>query len=104
MLSVKPISEQDPLESRRAWSKVADAIIKGDLNTTAGAKSQIETSQRELRKREKEEGKEWPRRYFSRTDRSPAFETLVRAIPGASVDADQTNGIWEFDAQKAAGT
>lgn len=58
-LTVAPIEEQDDYESRRAWKKVADAIIKGDMETTSFEKSLIENRQRELRRLEKEEGREW---------------------------------------------
>ena len=102
-LQVAPIEQQDPLESRRAWSKVASAINKGDLNTTAAEKSIIENQQREMRKQEQTAGREWQRRYFNRVERSPAFETLIKEVPGGGVETDQTNGIWEFDQRKAGG-
>ena len=101
-LSVKPIAEQDPLESQRAWKKVADAIVAGDMNTTGTEKTIIENYQRDLRRKEKEQGREWERTFFTKVDRSPAFERLIKEVPGGHVDADQTNGIWEFDDRKAA--
>ena len=100
-LQVAPIEQQDPLETRRAWSKVAAAILKGDLNTVAGEKNIIEEQQRALRKKEAAEGKEWERRFFSKAKSLPAFEKLIREVPGGSVDADQTGGIWVFDQEKA---
>ncbi|PNS17122.1 Protein kes1 [Sphaceloma murrayae] len=99
-LNVKPVEEQDPLESRRAWSKVARAIEKGDLNTTSHEKTIIEEEQRAMRKKEKDEGKEWQRRFFTRAERDEIFEKLVKDVPGGGVDADQTNGIWIFDQKK----
>ena len=101
-LTVKPLAEQDPLESRKAWKKVADAIVAGDLNTTGTQKTIIENYQRDLRKKEKEQGVEWERTFFTRMTRSPVLETLFKDIPGVGIDADQTNGIWEFDERKAA--
>ena len=100
-LTVAPISEQDPLESRRAWSKVAAAITKGDMDTTSAEKSLIENQQRAMRKTEKEQGKEWDRRYFSKKDHHAIFERLVKEIPGGDIETDKTNGIWFFDADKA---
>ena len=100
-LSLKPIEQQDPLESRRAWQKVATAINKGDMNTTAGEKSVIENSQREMRKKEQAEGRSWQRTFFTQSNRDPVFESLLKEIPGGSLEQDQTNGIWLFDAQKA---
>lgn len=100
-LTVAPIDQQDPLESRRAWSKVADAIVQGDMNATSHEKTIIEESQRALRKKEKEDGKEWERRYFSRADALPVFETLIKEVHHGSLETDQTNGIWVFDEAKA---
>ncbi|KAF4550896.1 Kes1-like protein [Elsinoe fawcettii] len=100
-LKVKPVEEQDPLESRKAWSKVAKAIEKGDLNTTSHEKTIIEEDQRAMRKKEKEEGKEWQRRFFTRVEKDEIFEKLIKEVPGGSIEADQTNGIWIFDAKKA---
>lgn len=99
-LTVAPIEQQDSMESRRAWKKVADAIVKGDTDTAGYEKSIIENQQRELRKQEKEEGREWERRYFSRVEKHPAFEALAKEID-EKVNDDVTNGIWVFDEEKA---
>jgi len=103
-LQVKPIEQQDPLESRRAWGKVADAINKGDMNLTSHEKTLIENSQREMRKQEQASGTEWQRRFFTKVPHYPEFETLIKEVPGVGVDADQTGGIWRFDQAKAQGT
>lgn len=100
-LMVASISDQDPLESRRAWQKVADAIQKGDLNTVAQQKSIIEESQRTLRKRETGEKREWERRFFSRHDKMAVAEKLIKEVPGGTLEQDQTNGVWVFDPVKA---
>ena len=100
-LSVAPIEQQDPLESRRAWSKVAEAINRGDMDTTSAEKSLIENQQRELRKKEKEQGSEWQRRFFHRVSNSPRFDRMIKEVPGGSLEADKTNGVWEFDQAKA---
>jgi hypothetical protein len=100
-LSVAPVEDQHPLESRRAWGKVAAAIQKGDMDTTSAEKSLIENQQRAMRKAEREEGREWDRRYFSKKDRHAIFERLVKEIPGGDLETDKTNGIWFFDAEKA---
>ena len=99
-LTVAPIEQQDPLEARRAWQKVIDAIIKGDMDTTNLEKSKIENSQREMRKKEAAEGREWERRFFSRVPNDPLFEKLARPI-GERIEADKTGGIWRFDVNKA---
>ncbi|EMG50663.1 KES1 Oxysterol-binding protein 4 [Candida maltosa Xu316] len=67
-LEVKPIEEQNDLESRKAWAKVAEAIKKADYNLIAEEKSLIENQQRELRKSEKEAGTTWQTRWFDKID------------------------------------
>jgi oxysterol-binding protein-related protein 9/10/11 len=99
-LVVAPIEEQDELESRRAWQKVAHAIGKGDLDTTQAEKSKIENEQRELRKVEKEEGREWERVFFSRVEKDDVFEALAGKI-GETLDAEKTGGVWLWDSDKA---
>ena len=99
-LIVAPLEQQDPLESHRAWSKVARAIEKGDMNTVHYEKSLIENQQREMRKEEAANGRSWERRFFSRVDRAPEVEALAKRL-GEVLDVDKTNGIWMFDEKKA---
>ncbi|KKY26720.1 putative oxysterol binding protein [Phaeomoniella chlamydospora] len=106
-LTVAPIESQDPYESRRAWRNVAASIQKGDMDAASHYKSRIENAQRALRKKEKEENREWERRFFRRIDENedPEFLKLVKPISGSTkwpgVEADKTGGIWRFDASKA---
>ncbi|GAB7363047.1 hypothetical protein MBLNU230_g3340t1 [Neophaeotheca triangularis] len=100
-LTVAPVEEQDEMESRRAWSKVAKAIEKGDMNTTSAEKTVIEERQREMRRKEAAEGKEWQRRFFTRANSLPVFEKLIKEVPGGGLEQDQTGGIWVFDQEKA---
>ncbi|KAG0131181.1 hypothetical protein HOY82DRAFT_485569 [Tuber indicum] len=100
-LYIAPIKEQDPLESRRAWAKVQESINTGDLETTGTEKSKIENEQRELRKKEKEEGREWERRYFTRVMDDPVFTRLAES-PGIAAEEGKTDGIWIFDEKKFA--
>lgn len=100
-LIIAPIEQQGPLESRRAWAKVAAGIAKGDMDYTGIEKSKIENEQRALRQKEKEEGRTWERRYFSQVESDPLLDKLGPSI-GLSIDADKTGGIWRFDAKKAA--
>ena len=99
-LIIAPVEEQDPLESRRAWSKVADGIAKGDMDYTGVEKSKIENEQRALRLKEQAEGRTWERRYFSQVESDPILDNLGPVI-GLSPDADKTGGIWRFDEKKA---
>lgn len=102
-LTVAPVEEQDPYESRRAWGKVAQSIQKGDLDAASQYKSRIEVAQRNLRKQEREENREWERRFFysiKETD-DALFKKLVKMISGYNswpgVEADKTAGVWRFD-------
>ncbi len=63
-LIVKPIEEQNDLESRKAWKEVAEAIKVGDYDSIHQAKSKIEEEQRSLRKKEGENKQPWKTRFF----------------------------------------
>jgi len=103
-LVVAPLEQQHPLESRRAWSRVAAAIAKGDLDLVSLEKGKIENAQREMRNREKAEGRAWERRYFSvdptRPDGVLASLGPIVGVPEHG-DADKTGGLWRFDRVKA---
>jgi hypothetical protein len=98
-LTVAPIEEQDPLESRRAWAKVAAGIAEGNMEVTGAEKTKIEVAQRELRQQEKEEGRTWVRRYFSQVNSDPILDHLGPII-GLSPETDKTGGIWRFNEGK----
>ena len=53
-----------------------------------------------MRKKEKDEGREWERRFFTRTETHPVFDALSKAID-ESINDTSTNGIWMFDLEKA---
>lgn len=101
-----PIDQQDLYESRRAWQDVASSIERGDMDTTSVAKSRIENAQREMRRVERSEGREWERRFFNRIGENDdeAFLDLARLIqlPG-NLDADKTGGVWRFDKPRSEG-
>jgi len=102
-LTVAPVEAQHPLESRRAWARVAAAIAKGDLDAVSTEKGKIENAQREMRAKEKTEGRMWQRRYFTvRSDPDPVLGDLATHV-GLSDhgDSDKTGGLWRFDPSKA---
>lgn len=107
-LTVAPLEEQDAYESRKAWHDVALAIERGDMDATSVAKSKIEVAQRELRKKEKEAGEEWERRFFKRVNEQDdhTFMRLATMLDlthgnGAGIESDRTGGVWRFDAARA---
>ncbi|KAH8662846.1 hypothetical protein BGZ60DRAFT_412112 [Tricladium varicosporioides] len=99
-LTIAPIEEQDPMESRRAWSKVAAGIAIGDMDLTGAEKTKIEVAQRELRQKERDEGRIWERRYFSLVETDKVLDELAPII-GLLPEPDKTGGIWRYDAEKA---
>ena len=106
-LTLAPIEKQDLYESRRAWSNVAAGIKQGDMDAVSRAKSCIENAQRELRRVEKAEGREWKRRFFYRIDEKdegPEFQYLSRVLDlSGTLDSEKSGGVWRFDAERAAG-
>lgn len=101
-LTVKPIEAQHPLESRRAWKNVATAVAAGDLDTLSSEKTKIENAQRDMRAREKAEGRTWERRYFSAVIEDATLASLASNVGlAADGDSDKTGGLWRFDKSKA---
>ena len=78
------------------------------MEATSVAKTKIEVAQRELRKKEKEEGEEWERRFFKRVNEKDDqnFMRLATMLDltqgnGAGIESDRTGGVWRFDASRA---
>ncbi|GKZ84024.1 oxysterol binding protein [Aspergillus niger] len=103
-LTLAPVDQQDLYESRRAWADVAAGIERGDMDAVSVAKSKIENAQRELRRVEKSEGREWDRRFFKRVNETDdeEFWRLARMIGVTSLESDKTGGVWRFDPTSAA--
>jgi hypothetical protein len=105
-LELAPVEEQDLYESRRAWKEVAENIQGGNMDAVSAHKSRIENAQRELRRAEQSEGREWERRFFNRIeeqDDDPLFQKLAAELGiSGNLEGDKTGGIWRFDAAKAA--
>ena len=94
-LIVRPLAEQDPLESRRAWQHVIRGIETGDMGLISREKNKLEEEQRALRKKEQQEGTEWQTRYFSTVSSWPEAEKLL-SVSGAQVESEKTKGIWRW--------
>ncbi|KAM5354382.1 hypothetical protein ACJ41O_001031 [Fusarium nematophilum] len=102
-LEVTPVEKQHPLESRRAWALVAEAIQKGDMDTTGIEKGKIEQAQRDMRTKEREEDRVWERQYFTAVEGKDAVLEQLGKVVGVPLDgdADKTGGLWRFDKDKA---
>ncbi|KAG5296705.1 oxysterol-binding protein [Histoplasma ohiense] len=104
-LTLAPLEEQDLYESRRAWKDVAAAIGRGDMDATSVAKSKIEVAQRQLRKLEREEGREWERRFFKRVESGEDDQVFLKLAEklgwvdsngNSGLESDKTGGVWRF--------
>lgn len=104
-LVIAPLEKQHPLESRRAWANVARGIGAGDMDFVGREKSKIENAQRAMRRQEREEGREWVRRYFTAAAEGVTDPTLEKYAATVGLaehgDADKTGGLWRFDNAKA---
>jgi hypothetical protein len=100
---VAPIEEQHPLESRRMWQPVVEAIKKGDIFAIGHEKTKIENEQRAMRRCEKAEGREFSRRYFSRAKEDAVAEKLAEGIgekTSMKGNMDGAHGLWMWDEEK----
>lgn len=90
---VRPIEEQHPLESQRAWLNVTQAIRNNDTDTTWREKSTLEEAQRKLRREEQEQNTEWTRRWFDAVANDD--DCLV-----ASLQFDSPEPVWRWSKEK----
>ncbi|CCH59231.1 hypothetical protein TBLA_0B03930 [Henningerozyma blattae CBS 6284] len=88
-LIVKDVELQNPLESRKAWLDVANAIRAGDYEKIVASKSKIENAQRQLRKEEEAQGITWKRRWFVDVDYSKDIPIKTKSIESMN-DAQST--------------
>ncbi|KAI0111035.1 Oxysterol-binding protein [Hypoxylon sp. NC0597] len=98
-LSTEPIHEQSPWESRRAWCRVVEGIVAGDMHAVSNEKNVIENAQRDMREAEEQVGVEWPRLFFMNDKNSQEFALLAKAIPdeaARNLDIERTAGVWKF--------
>ena len=102
-LIIADIADQDPWESRNAWSEVAKAITDGDMRGTGYTKSLIENGQRKMRVDEKAEGRVWQQCFFNNADDKPdAFVEMIEKQENLDLGRDKTLGIWRFDEGRAS--
>ena len=102
-LQVAPIEKQHPLESRRAWRPVVEAINKGDIFAVGQEKTKIENEQRAMRRCEKADGRDFPRRYFSRVKDDLVAERLAEGMcekTSMKGNMDAAHGLWMWDEEK----
>lgn len=89
------LENQDPWESRRAWSKVIAGIEDQNIKTVSQEKTKIEEAQRGLRRQENAEGTKWPRLFFARKFEDSLAKDLA-AVVGEPLHEERTDGVWRF--------
>lgn len=105
-MSIKPLEEQSPWESRRAWGPTFEAIRNVDHGTVVKEKSKLENAQRHMRKQEQKEEKRWEIMFFKRLDDAEAdeqdvVEKLFDLLGDEEVERLRgINGCWRFDKSK----
>lgn len=77
---VRPVEEQDELESRRIWQKVSDALKAGDYATASSEKSAIENQQRALRKERETSETKWEPKHFNSVSGEAIYGDLREKI------------------------
>lgn len=104
---ITPMEKQSPWESRRAWQTVAEGLREGDFGKALGAKSKLENGQREMRKKEKAEGKHWESVFFEKVNEeeelneASALGRLVKVGAGENIrEVIGSNGCWRFSPEK----
>ncbi|CAJ2500146.1 Uu.00g029990.m01.CDS01 [Anthostomella pinea] len=95
-VQVAPVERQHPLETRRAWQHVVNAINTNDIFAVGHEKSKIENAQRALRKEEKAAGQTWERRYFTEVEEDPVMGSLAVKTNGAT-HGNEKCMVWKFD-------
>ncbi|KAG2202045.1 hypothetical protein INT47_006237, partial [Mucor saturninus] len=74
---VAEIKDQGPLESRRVWSKVTDAIHRRDMDTATDEKTVVEDNQRQERNQRAIEGKPFVCTYFDYSENKQIHEFKI---------------------------
>lgn len=99
-MTVAPLSEQDPWESRKAWNGVISALRSSDMKGVTAAKNAVENGQRQMRKDEEARGSTFNPIFFTKVDRDPVFDKLAQHDP-AGYTVDPESGIWKVDRDAA---
>jgi hypothetical protein len=71
------------------------------IYTESNTNFDAQVRQRELRLKEKEEGRTWERRYFSLVENDKVLSELGPNI-GVTPEEDKTGGVWRYDEVKAS--
>ncbi|CAO2654834.1 Nn.00g115670.m01.CDS01 [Neocucurbitaria sp. VM-36] len=95
-MRVPDLSAQDPWESRRAWGDTIAALHRSDMKGATDSKSVIEEGQRQMRKDDEAQGKQWKNIFFRSVQQDPVFEKLAVHDNG-SFTIGREGGIWKVN-------
>jgi len=103
-IDIKPLSQQDPWESRRAWKPVREALEDADYKAVVARKQELEQAQRDMRTRERKQGispDDWKPLFF-RTFDGAEHDVFHKLAEGTNwqLHADRTKGVWRVDDDK----
>lgn len=98
-LTIAPLEKQSDMESRKAWQHVVAGIEAGDIFAVGHEKSKLENQQREMRKLEKAEGREYQRKYFKLVESDPVAEKLAKGFKDIDLNCNGA-GSWLWDEEK----
>ncbi|KAK3988802.1 hypothetical protein QBC44DRAFT_96879 [Cladorrhinum sp. PSN332] len=95
-MDIAPLEEQDEWESRKAWGKVLNGLVVGNLEQVTREKTQIEKAQRQMRTEEAARGETWEPLLFSSLD-GEEHEVFHRLSEGTGwqLADEKTKGVWK---------
>ena len=96
---LKPLQNQDPWETRRAWAGVLEALKKGDLAAASAKKASLEEAQRRIRKREAAKGVKWKPVFFFQTE-NPVLTRQNTKLVESGIAIEKPQGLWKADKKK----
>jgi hypothetical protein len=104
-VTLTPLPEQDPWESRRAWSAVRTALQNHDFRAVVREKSKVEQAQRDMRASERQKGKKWKPLLFKslQGQEYEKFWELTEGFEGWRLWDERTLGVWRVDMEKLRG-
>ena len=95
---LKPLQNQDPWETRRAWAGVLEALKKGDLAAASVKKATLEEAQRRMRKREAAKGVTWKPLFFQ--TENPGLNRPNTKLVESAIKVEEPQGLWKADKKK----
>lgn len=96
-MDIAPVEEQDAWESRKAWGKVLNGLVVGNLEQASQEKTRIEKAQRQMRADELAKGETWEPLLFrsSSGEDHEVFQKLSEGTAWQLAD-EKTKGVWRL--------